>query len=273
MAAQPGQQLPISPHPPVQPGKIGGNFIGVAIGQLHILQQPGMEIGTLQQVMGKDPFLGKTPGQALEKNIYVKDPFSGIGPPVKEIVIYVTAGSSVGVDSPLPREDTGKLRVVGRLQIHRDPGLQQPIALDNDPSFPIYPRLIQRMEHRPHQPPCCPYTERSIRVQRDDIFCPRQVSGGSGQHTKSGGLSPKESRQFQKRPPFSFPPHIPLIPFLKNGLPKEKVESTSILVIQLLNGLFSRFYPFVLLDPHGGPPVREIGQKAKPELLSAVAVG
>ena len=98
---QPRQQLPVPPHPAVEAGKIRSDLIGIAVRELHIPDQPGVQIGALQQVVGEHPVLGETALQAGQESVHVKNSLSCVGALVEEVVIHVAGGGAVWVYTSL----------------------------------------------------------------------------------------------------------------------------------------------------------------------------
>ena len=270
---QPRQQLPVPPDPAVQAGVVGTHLIGKSVCELHLPQQSGPEVGALQQVMGQYPPLRHPAVQTGIEGVHLEDALSRIGPLVKQVVVHVTGRAAIGVHSPQPGKHPGEQGAVGGGQLHRHSGLEQGVPLRDHPALPVHLRLIQGMEHCPHQLPGRAHVQAGIAVQSDDIAGVRQGPPVSGEYLQPAGAVLQQPHQLHQRAPLPFPAHPAPIPGTVTGFPEKEVEAAPVLPVQAVHLLPGLPDPAPPLRPHGGIPVGQIGQHPQPQLSAAVPVG
>lgn len=232
-----------------------------------------MQVRALQKVVGENGILGETPVQAGEKGIHVKDALPRIGSLSKEIVIDVACGGAVGIYASLAGKDAGKVGAVGTLQIHRHPGLQQPIAGNHNAPPPVYHGPVEGMEHGPGQLFRRAYAEGGIRIQGDDIPYAAQPSGVPGLRPQTCPLSPQKAHQLHQRPTFPFPPHIALIRRMKDRHPKKEIKAAAIRFVELLHSRRCSLHPRLFPFPHGTVSIGKITQQTQTQLPTGVSIG
>ena len=271
--SQPGQQLPVPPDPPVEPGKVAVDLPGTAVGQLHLPQQARPEVAALQQIVGQDSVVGKAAVQTGVEGIHRKDAFSGVGALVKEVMIHVAGGGAVGVHASQPAEHPGKEGLVGRLQLHCHPGLEQGVTGGDNAPLEVDDRLVQGVEHGPNQLPGGAHIQAGVRIQSDDIPHLAQPALLPRLHLQAGVPPLQQADQLGERPPFPLPAHITLVPGAEGRGAEKQVKPSAVLPVQVLHRPAGVFHPGGPLLPHGDAAVRQVGQNAQPQLGTGVPVG
>ena len=271
--AQPGQKLPIPSHPAVESGKIRGYLIGIAVGKLHVSDESRPEIGALQQIVGQNGIFGKPPVQAGEKHVHVEDALAGIGALIKEVVIHVAGGRAVGVHPSLAGEDAGELGVIGRLQLHPHPRLEQTVAGDHHPTPGVHSGPVHGVQHGADQLPGGAHAQAGVRVQRDDIAGPLQRRAVPGQHLQAGTPPLQQPDQLDQGPALALPAHVALVHGMESGPAEKEIKPAAVFGVQTLHGISGRLRPAALRLSHGAVPVRQVGQKAEAQLRPRVPIG
>ena len=146
----------------MEAGEVAVNLPGTAVGELHLPQQARPEVTALQQVVGQDGVVGKAVIEAGIEGVYGKDPLAGVGALVEKVVVHVAGGGAVGVHAPQSPENFCEEGLVGRLQLHRHPGLEKGVPSGDDLPFRVDYRLVQRMEHGPGQLPGGPNVQAGV---------------------------------------------------------------------------------------------------------------
>ena len=232
-----------------------------------------MEVGALQQVMGKHLILWKTALQTGQKGLHIKNTLARIGPLVKEVVIDIAGGGAVGVHTPLSGKNPGKLAAAGGVELHPHTGLKQAISRDYHPPPPVHHRPVQGVEHGPCQLPRRPYIEGGIRIQSDDKFCIPQGLSVPGPDMEPGFSALQQTAQLQKRPPLSLPAQPALVGGLKHGFAEKQIEAPAVSFVEGVYGAGGILHPGPALAVHGLGAVRQIGQQAEAQFLPRVPVG
>ena len=144
---QPRRRLPVPPHPPVEPLVVAAAPGGEAVGQLYVAEEPGVEVGTLQQVVGEHPIVREPLFQAGMEGFHVQDPLARKAAPVEQVVIDRAGQAAVRVGAPLPCQHPGETGLATLRQVHRRPGLQNAVPLGDHLPFWVDLGAVHGVEH------------------------------------------------------------------------------------------------------------------------------
>ena len=111
---------------------------GEAVGQLYVAEEPGVEIGALQQVVGEHPIVREPLFQAGMEGFHVQDPLARKAAPVEQVVIDCAGQAAVRV---------GETGLAALHQVHRRPGLQNAVSLGDDLPFWVDLGTVHGVEH------------------------------------------------------------------------------------------------------------------------------
>ena len=270
--AQPGQQLPVPSHPAVEAGKVGVYLIRIAVGELHVPNEPGVEIGALQQVVGEDGVFGEAAVQTGEEGVHVKDALAGVGGLVKQIVVHVTGGTAVGVHPALAGKEPGKPAPVGGVEIHTHPGLEQAVAGGDHPPPGVYTGPVEGVEHGADELSGGAHVQAGVRVQGDHIAHPVQAFFVPRPDGEAGGPPLEQAHQLHQSPPLALPAHVPLVGTVKDRGTEKEIEAAPIGLVKGLHRPAGLPHSPALLRAHGGVAVGQVGQQAEDQLLPRVPV-
>ena len=129
----------------------GGHFVvgRELLEKIHVGHEPGAREQALEEVVAEERVLRDLPLERRLEGIDVVDAFACERPLLEEVLVYVGDRGRVGVHTSGTRDDplvgcASRARGQGRC----DPGLQDPVALD-DTSLPgVEARPVQWVRHR-----------------------------------------------------------------------------------------------------------------------------
>ncbi|KAG0760927.1 hypothetical protein G6F22_019008 [Rhizopus arrhizus] len=131
-------------------GRIAG---GVAFEQLHIAQQAGTGVATLQQVVAQHAVVREAVLQRGLERVDVIDAFADEGPFLESVLIDVRHGVGVGVDAGVAAIDP-RIGGGGQVsQVDRHARLQDAVAPRHATPDGNELALVERMRHGAHQLP------------------------------------------------------------------------------------------------------------------------
>src|SRR5690606_27359805 len=123
MAAEPREQLPVAPDPPVEPRSVGTVTAGIPVHKFYVAYETGPHVAAFQQVMAEPGIVRDAFVQCSYEHIDVVDAFARENPLVEDILVYVRHCGRIRVNASLARKYPGEKRPVGPGDAYADPRL------------------------------------------------------------------------------------------------------------------------------------------------------
>ncbi len=217
-AQDPRQELPVAPHPSMVAA--GGHLVvgGELLEEIHIGQQPCAREHALEKIVAEEGALRDLPLQRRLEDVDVVDPLPRVGAPLEEVLVHIGHRRRVGVHASGARDDplVGRASGAGR-QRRRDPGLQDPVALDDASLLWVESWPVERVRDRPDQSVGGPFGKPGVGIQGDDVANPLGHRGRLSVDRDERGVrgAAKKTVQLVELPSLPFPSDplaFPLVP-------------------------------------------------------------
>ena len=128
---KPPHDLPVAPHPAMQPAGIGAEMGRVIIDDDNVADQPGARVRSFDQIVAQKRIGGEAFSQDSLESFNFIDSLAREAALAKQVLVNVGDGLGVDVKSGLPRINRGEARVAGRLNADADARLENGVALDD----------------------------------------------------------------------------------------------------------------------------------------------
>ena len=222
---QPLEQLPVTPDPPVFPTAVGGIRRRVVVVDVHVRDQPGPGVVTLDQVMGEQPILGKPPMRRLLEDGDIVDPFPGETPFAIQILIDVRHGGRIRIDPGNAGVHGRESGPVGARERHTHAGLQNPVAPNHPPALGVILGPIERMGEGPDQVGRGVGRQNGVRVERNHIAkVPERRQVPHDDRERGFGPAPDEPVELGQLAAFPLPSHPAVLLRIPAPRPMEEIE-------------------------------------------------
>ena len=105
MAQDPGQELPVAPHPSVMAA--GGHLVvgGKRLEEVHVGRQPGARERTLEEIVTEERILRDFALEGRLEDIDVIDPLPRVRPLTEEVLIHIGDRGRVRIHARGARND------------------------------------------------------------------------------------------------------------------------------------------------------------------------
>ena len=279
VAQDPGQKLPVTPHPPMVAA--GGHLVvgGKFLKEIHIGRQPGARERTLEEIVAEESVLRNLPLEGRLEGIEVVDPLSRVRPLPEEILIHIGDRGRVGIhtsgarDDPLVRRASRACR-----QGRREAGLQDREPLDDTFLAGIETRPIQRVRHRPDQAAGGSPGQPGVGIQCDDVAYALRDRGLPTVDWNERGVpgAAKKPVQLMELPAFSLPPDplaLLLVPETPTMQQKESLPAagrTPVPRVEARDAVGQRGQEILVTGHPLIGRVRPIRKEAKVEMASGI---
>ena len=230
-AENPGQQLPVAPHPAMLASRGDGVAGGKFLNHLDIGCQPRAREDAFQQIVAKDRIFRNLSFERRLEAVDFIDPLAAKGAFFEQILIDVGHRESIGIEpigagkgaleqrTLLPMDNDGVTR-----------GCSMPWPCDDHTGMRIEIGLVERVRHLSDQPPGGPDRQARIRVERDDVA----DAGGQRRHMaidrherRIGGAA-KQPVEFVQLAALALPADPPSFAFVPHAPAMKKEEARAI---------------------------------------------
>src|SRR5205823_3761417 len=112
---------------------------------------------------------GKASVRCLLEGVYVINAFPCEAPLREQILINVRDRSRIWVDARMPGVDRGEIRTVRARERYTDPGLQNPVSLNDSSRARLVLGAVERVGYGANQQRRRVSRQDGVRVQRDHV--------------------------------------------------------------------------------------------------------
>ncbi len=164
---EPGQELPVAPHPAMEALQ-GGQEIGrVVLQHQDVRDQAGAAVEPLEEIVAEERVLRHAAGQAGLEGGRIVDPLAGVDADAEEVLVDVRHRPGVEVEPGLTGEQAREAGAPG-LRRHRHPRLEDGVP-GHHPAFRVALRLVQGVGEGGGQANRGAPGQEGVRVQGDHV--------------------------------------------------------------------------------------------------------